>query len=407
MKRLALILALLGWVVIARAQEPGGQGGGSSGNFTGSFAGNGAGLTNTGSPSSWNVSFWGDSLTCCGGTGGPYGQLCTNYVSTIIPIVEGFSGQNSSYISNYFSTNQSQWGNTTVFWAGRNDSGFSTGVPGTVLSNTQWMVNQLLFPSNYVVLGLLTSTNDTAPTIANYLACNVILSNAFRPRYIDVHAMLQANASAIGTNDAYYVSQGWTPLSLLAAADGLHLNVAGYSLVASNVCLVLSNQFYSRPVRMSSVANIVASNVVPVSGLAPATLNPYVLTDHNGFAIQMGDNAANDLIQFSTGGFAYANAALFGNGSQTWVNTPSGGSVTIGIGGNAVVSTTITTMAVNPGFNFSSYSTYLTSNSLTPAQIATGLTNVAGAGGGWIGMISNVMWSYKLSNSVVVSNKLN
>lgn len=306
--------------------------------LSGTFAGNGSGLTNTGAPSSWNVSFWGDSLTCCGGTGGPYGNLCTNYISTILPIVEGFSGQNSSYISNYFSTNQSQWSNTTVFWAGRNDTGFAGSVPATVLANTSWMVSQLLLPSNYIVLGLLTSTNDTAPTIANYLACNVILSNAFWPHYIDTHAMLQANASGVGTNDAYYVSQGWTPLSLLATGDGLHLNASGYNLVASNVCLLLSNQFYSRPVRMSSLPSLVSNYVVPVSGLAKATINPYIFLDSGGLQAEFGNNAANELLQFSTASFAYPNAALFGNNSQTWLNGPVGGVVNIGLGGNAALS---------------------------------------------------------------------
>ena len=46
---------------------------------------------------------------------------------------------------------------------------------------------------------------------------------------------------------------------------------------------------------------------------------------------------------------------------------------------------------------------YFPSNSFTIAQITNGLS----AGGGWIGMISNVLWSYKLSNGIVVSNQLN
>lgn len=364
-------------------------------NLTGSFSGNGSGLTNTGAPSSWNVSFWGDSLTCCGGTGGPYGNLCTNYISTILPIVEGFSGQNSTYISNYFSTNQSQWSNTTVFWAGRNDSGFAAGVPGTVLSNTQWMVSQLLFPSNYIVLGLLTSTNDTPPVIANYLACNVILSNAFWPRYVDAHAMLQSNANG-GTNDAYYVAQGWTPFSLLAAGDPLHLNAAGYSVIASNVCLFLSNQFYSRPVRMSSLSSLVSNYVVPVSGLAKATINPYIFSDSGGLQAAFGNNAANELLQFSTATFAYPNAALFGNNSQTWANAPAGGVLVLGVGGSQALGFNGGQISSGSGWVFTGAT--ITNSTLYNAAISnlnvTGnLTNSTTSTGSGTWLTANVLYT--------------
>jgi hypothetical protein len=46
------------------------------------------------------------------------------------------------------------------------------------------------------------------------------------------------------------------------------------------------------------------------------------------------------------------------------------------------------------------------SNSLTEIQVAMALSNLGG-GSGCVGMMSNVMWSYKLSNSVIISNKLN
>lgn len=46
---------------------------------------------------------------------------------------------------------------------------------------------------------------------------------------------------------------------------------------------------------------------------------------------------------------------------------------------------------------------YFPSNTFTIAQITNGLSE----GGGWIGMISNIMWAYKLSNGIVVSNQLN
>lgn len=55
------------------------------------------------------------------------------------------------------------------------------------------------------------------------------------------------------------------------------------------------------------------------------------------------------------------------------------------------------------GLTLSGAASYFSSNSLTWSQITNGLT----PGGSAIATISNVVWSFKLSNNIVVSNKLN
>lgn len=73
---------------------------------------------------------------------------------------------------------------------------------------------------------------DTAPQIASIQALNATLASTYGSRYIDVLGWLQAHGDN-SANDNADIAAGYTPRSL--RFDSLHLNDAGYALVAQKV----------------------------------------------------------------------------------------------------------------------------------------------------------------------------
>jgi lysophospholipase L1-like esterase len=125
-----------------------------------------------------------------------------------------------------------------LFWLGRNNAAS----PATVKADIAACVANLYAGNDrYLVLGVLTSTADTAQQIADIGTLNADLAEMYGSRYLDVLAYLQSKGDG-SANDIADVAAGYTPRSL--RVDALHLNPAGYQHVADCVAAKLATLGY-------------------------------------------------------------------------------------------------------------------------------------------------------------------
>lgn len=182
-------------------------------------------------------SFYGDSLTGnsgagVGGTAFP-SQFSNTLSLTITNAGVGGTGWSEIY-SNQWLIDSNNWATGfKVFWGGNND-----GITGsnniylytrTVISNLTAAGN-----SNYLFLGIIENTNIAASFLPTYTNINnQIKLIAGTNHFLDIHATLLASTNSADPLDAVWVTNGWTPHSLLA--DQIHLNTTGYGVVSTNV----------------------------------------------------------------------------------------------------------------------------------------------------------------------------
>lgn len=114
-------------------------------------------------------------------------------------------------------------GHTAWLWMGRNgaQAGYSvlTDIAAAVAS---------LGHARYLVGAILPSTADSGASLTQLVVLNGQLETAYGARFVNLMAVLRAAAS--GADDASDVAAGFVPRSL--RSDHLHLNDAGYALVA-------------------------------------------------------------------------------------------------------------------------------------------------------------------------------
>jgi hypothetical protein len=203
----------------------------------------GASRTVLAAASAWDVSFWGDSLT----EGDRYpappvppGALVTNFIPFVAPHVHGYPGQDSTVIaSNMLASTEFAY--TTVIWAARSNYAALS----VVTNDIARMVSALTNSPQCIVCGVINAAHvDGFPDETNgstaleqILELNRTLSNTYGPRYLELREPLIA---AAGTNaqDQADVAAGLTPSSL--RIDHVHLNLAGYTVVASNMAWALN-----------------------------------------------------------------------------------------------------------------------------------------------------------------------
>jgi lysophospholipase L1-like esterase len=213
----------------------------------GTFNGNATTATTLGSlvtntappvPSSINVC-WGDSLTLGINGGGADPEL--DYPDDLASMLntatinQGYGGYSSTQIKTVFQTNANLWVYPTIIWSGRNNYPDSN----SVLADIATMVSDLnsVGNSNYLVMSIINMTNETIGT-AGYVQItnlNYYLSAIYSNRFFDVRKFL---VNAANTNLAFDL---WTFTNDVPAAslhhpyDPIHLNDAGYLLVAEGV----------------------------------------------------------------------------------------------------------------------------------------------------------------------------
>ncbi len=210
----------------------------------GTFNGNATTATTLGSlvtntappvPSSINVC-WGDSLTY--GTGAAPGLGYPDDLVSMLntaTINQGWSGYNSTQIKTVFQANPSLWVYPTIIWSGRNNYSDSN----AVLADIATMVSDLnsVGNSNYLVMAIINATNETIGT-AGYVQItnlNHYLSAIYSNQFFDVRKFLVNAANTNFPFDLFTFTNDTPAAGLHARADAIHLNAAGYLLVAEGV----------------------------------------------------------------------------------------------------------------------------------------------------------------------------
>lgn len=132
-----------------------------------------------------------------------------------------------------------------LFWSGRND--FKTVSTATIVANVQSMAAALrAYSKRYVVLSIPPDSGETNGIFVRTQldAANAALAAAFPNNWVDVAGYLRTDAAftAAGISktaqDITDIGNGVTPSSF--RSDSVHLNDAGYALVAAQVAAFLT-----------------------------------------------------------------------------------------------------------------------------------------------------------------------
>jgi lysophospholipase L1-like esterase len=172
---------------------------------------------------------WGDSLTA--GTGGtPYPTTLQSLRGAATVYNMGVGGETSTQIRTRMLADTSKLGLYTIIWAGRNN--FTS--PATVKADIAAMV-AALGTSNYVVLSILNGNGEPSGS-GNYTTLTTLnndLATTYGSHYVDVRAALVTAYDPALSQDVIDHANDVPPTSL--RFDGIHLNTAGYTLVANLV----------------------------------------------------------------------------------------------------------------------------------------------------------------------------
>ena len=185
------------------------------------------------------VAAWGDSLTAgSGGTPWPT-QFAT--LTGVTTLNRGVGGNTSTQIKDRFLAEPARFGDYTVIWAGRNN--YTD--PATVKADIATMVASLT-TTHYLVLSVINGNYGGYESVGgdgyNFITgINADLAATYGSRFIDVRSLL---VNAYNPSDAQDVSdfaRNIVPTSLRATLDNIHLNTAGYAIVANAVKAAYSN----------------------------------------------------------------------------------------------------------------------------------------------------------------------
>lgn len=172
---------------------------------------------------------WGDSLTA--GTGGtPYPTTLSTLRSGALVYNGGIGGEISTQIKDRMIAAPERYSTYALIWAGHNNAD----APTTVKADIATMVGALTSPK-YLVLGLLTSSVSIKGSAAynTITTMNNELAVTYAGHYLDIRAALIAAYDPNNAQDVIDHANDVTPSSL--RSDALHLNTAGYTLVANQV----------------------------------------------------------------------------------------------------------------------------------------------------------------------------
>ncbi len=180
----------------------------------------------------WSLVGWGDSLTF--GLGGNSSYLLKSPLRNGRAVsAQGVGGEGSTAIKARFDASSGSRRAINVIWSGRN--GVLTD-NGQIATDIQGMVNSLPSDGRYLVLSI-TNKRDGSEDLgtakyAKITAVNDQLAAKYGNRFVNVRAALIAAATSPG--DDADVALDRIPASL-TISDGMHLNDAGYVVVASAV----------------------------------------------------------------------------------------------------------------------------------------------------------------------------
>lgn len=186
---------------------------------------------------SYGLVFPGDSFT--NGTGASsyntrYPTLVANSFSRPRSFVNaGIGGETSSQILTRVQAFSANYKTATqVIWAGRNNYTDTVQVKADIAAMIAAVGH-----SRFLVLGILPNSGQTAPDLATLTQLNADLATTYGAQFIPTLAPLQA-ANNGSVQDLADVAAGYTPTSL--RSDALHLNDAGYAVIAPLVYALLA-----------------------------------------------------------------------------------------------------------------------------------------------------------------------
>lgn len=186
---------------------------------------------------------WGDSLTQgTGGDGDSWPVWFTKLNSGITVINKGVGGQTSTQIKERMLADKEMHGKFTVIWAGRNNA---YDQKGTVQADIAAMVAALASP-HYLIVGIPNGANETKDGPDRWKLhlidkLNAGLKETYGSRFVDIRPILVDAYDPAQPQDVKDHADNVVPSSL--RSDGLHLNSAGYKIVAKAILdAYLANQ---------------------------------------------------------------------------------------------------------------------------------------------------------------------
>ena len=185
----------------------------------------------------YSVSTWGDSMSAAGS--GYATQLAANLVRYTVSN-GGVGGETSTQIKNRMLAAVSQYGDTTIIWAGRNN--YADGV--TVLSDIASMV-AVLGHNRYVVISVFNGSYGgyEIPGGGGYTLItdiNNALATTYPNNYLDARAYIVDQYDSGIPQDILDHTNDTPPTSL--RTDAIHLNATGSGLVADYVTNFIRNK---------------------------------------------------------------------------------------------------------------------------------------------------------------------
>lgn len=179
---------------------------------------------------------WGDSLTA-GASFTPYPTALSNLNEGALTYNLGVSGETSAQVRTRFLADTTKHGYFTIIWVGHNDVADLSGVADDVADMVA-----ALGHSNYLVMSMLNDEDQTVGT-GNYnaiVALNAALAAAHPDNFLDIRTELVAAYDPNEAQDVLDHANDVPPTSL--RTDHLHLNTAGYAVVAARVNAFLAAQ---------------------------------------------------------------------------------------------------------------------------------------------------------------------
>lgn len=191
---------------------------------------------------------WGDSLT--------YGYDAIPYptqlqaLTGITTLNRGVNGETSSQIAARFAAEPALFGERVVIWAGRNNFFDHEGIQADIAS----MVGHLT-TTEYLVLGLINRHDEPlgSPGHTAMQETNLDLANTYGSHFIDIQHILRDSYDPLAPGAIADFNNDLMP-DTLEHPDNLHLNSAGYTVVAHTV----ADYFASVP-EPAQTAEIVAA----------------------------------------------------------------------------------------------------------------------------------------------------
>jgi lysophospholipase L1-like esterase len=136
---------------------------------------------------------------------------------------QGAGGETSGQILTRFEAYPSGYDDPVILAMGRND------YTPTATPNIATAVSHLT-TTHYLIHSILPAAFDPPATVSGIASVNANLASVYGTRFVDCLAALQA-ANDGSPGDLADIAAGYSPRSL--RFDGLHLNSAGYTVVAN------------------------------------------------------------------------------------------------------------------------------------------------------------------------------